>query len=737
MKRKYILKALGLSLAALLSTATTRADDVRHTYAGDPLNSFYIDDAGGSVNNGGSNNSYFLNLLDIDQSAFGTLFLYADDGTGTTVDDGLIDEDFQNGGGIGLYPLSSLPMSSGAGEIGLTTDTPLTPVTFDATQSGLIVEQVSYTSEDPADKFVIVEYRVTNPTGGNVTARIALSNDFDVDLKSDDATVGFDNTVAPMVFQQEAPPIDPNYTTVGVSLIRGTLAQYRLEACGGVFGPCDIFANDNDLIRTAYFQNGSGQVGDLTGGTPNQDFAVTISAQLDTLAPGESTSVVFCYNLGQGGSASDGLNDCRQSANNCSDFYDNEIQNCGNSLVNYDENCDDGDIDQSDSCPDGPTGSCQPASCGDGYVWNSDGGSETCDDGDGIVNDRCPDGPNGNCQDAICGDGYVWDSDGGSEECDNGGANSNSAPDACRTNCQNPSCGDSVKDTGEGCDDGDANNNDACRNDCVVASCGDGVIYNTEGGTEQCDNGGANSNSAPDACRTNCQNPSCGDGVTDSGEQCDDDNGSNTDGCLNSCLSAKCGDGFVRVGFEFCDDGNNTNGDGCSADCQSFESCGNGVLNPGESCDDGNNNTSDGCPDGNNGICQPASCGDGFRHNTGGGTEQCDDGNITNSDGCSSTCTTEGVGTSINPPLAPPVCGDGNVDEALGEQCDDGNDDEFDGCDNSCQWEIVLQGSGGSDEPRENFGCRLNSGHAAGGAWGLFPLVAALLLLGRHRLKKN
>ncbi len=721
-----------LIFASLTWTLPAQADDIRHTYAGQDINSFYIDDHGGSVNNNGSDNSYFLNLLDIDQSAFGTLLLYANDGNQATVDDGLIDEDFVNGSGITLYDLSVLPGTVSPGEIGLSSDVPLAPVFFEASASGLLVEQVSYTSDDPNDKFIIVEYRVLNPTTGNVQARIGLSNDFDVDIKSDDARVGYEDVIAPMVYQQERPPLDPNHTTVGVSLARGVLAQYRLEVCSGAFGLCQIFGDDGDLIRRAFFENASGQVGDLTGGVPNQDFAVTISADIGTLAPGDGETVVFCYNVGQGPDAPGGLSDCRQSATNCEDFYDDEINHCGNGLVNFGEHCDDGDLDQTDSCPDGDTGSCEPASCGDGFIWSTDGGTEVCDDGDGNINDACPDGPTGSCQDAFCGDAFVWNTDGGSEECDNGANNSNSQPDACRTNCRNPYCGDGVGDTGEGCDDGDLNNNDACLNSCAVASCGDGVIYNKEGGTEQCDNGGANSNSVPNACRTNCQNPSCGDSVTDTGEGCDDGNANNNDACLNSCVVASCGDGVVRTLAEVCDDGNNTNGDGCSADCQSFESCGNGAIDPGEACDDGNNNTSDNCPDGNQGICQVASCGDGFLHNTGGGTETCDDGNSVSGDGCSATCQTEGVSSSINPPPSAPFCGDGIVDIKLGEQCDDGNNDIGDGCNTNCLWEVVIQGSG-VDGQRGNFSCSISQTSKNQYPWGALLFLLPALWVSKHR----
>ena len=272
------------------------AGDIRHTYAGDTTNSFYIDDHGGSVNNGGSDNSYYLSLHDINQSAFGTLLLYTDKGNGGVVDDGLVDEDFVTGSGIQLFDLSVLPGTSANGEIGLANDSPLTPVTFSGSQSGLKVEQVSYTSENPADQFVIVEYRVVNPTGATVQARLALSNDFDVDQKSSDTSTGFVNNGIPMVYQQEGLPIDPTFTTVGVGLIRGSLAQYRLENCSGPLGSCEIFGDDGDVIRKAFFEGVNGQVGDLTGGVSHQDFASTIAANLGSIPPGGARSVVFCFN---------------------------------------------------------------------------------------------------------------------------------------------------------------------------------------------------------------------------------------------------------------------------------------------------------------------------------------------------------------------------------------------------------------------------------------------------------
>jgi cysteine-rich repeat protein len=92
-------------------------------------------------------------------------------------------------------------------------------------------------------------------------------------------------------------------------------------------------------------------------------------------------------------------------------------------------------------------------------------------------------------------------------------------------------CGDGVRQAGEQCDDGNADDGDACTNGCKTAKCGDGAV------------------------RT---------GV----EQCDDGNRFDDDGCRNDCTLPVCGDGVLAKGAEECDDGNTAAGDGCGPDCR-------------------------------------------------------------------------------------------------------------------------------------------------------------------------
>jgi cysteine-rich repeat protein len=67
----------------------------------------------------------------------------------------------------------------------------------------------------------------------------------------------------------------------------------------------------------------------------------------------------------------------------------------------------------------------------------------------------------------------------------------------------------------------------------VLPGCGNGVLE--EG--ELCDEGAANSDTAPDACRSTCLPAGCGDAVIDAGEACDDGSAWGGDGCTPACTT--------------------------------------------------------------------------------------------------------------------------------------------------------------------------------------------------------
>ncbi len=155
-----------------------------------------------------------------------------------------------------------------------------------------------------------------------------------------------------------------------------------------------------------------------------------------------------------------------------------------------------------------------------------------------------------------------------------------------------------------------AANGDSCQGDgiadgegvcvagqCLVSRCGDGVTDPAHG--EGCDDGDANDDDAPDACRTTCAAPRCGDGVIDGNETCDDGNTEDGDACRATCVDNVCGDGVVYSGVEECDDGNPSSADACLPSCLT-NVCGDGAINVGvETCEDFNTNENDGC-----GLCQ-------------------------------------------------------------------------------------------------------------------------------------
>lgn len=276
---------------------------------------------------------------------------------------------------------------------------------------------------------------------------------------------------------------------------------------------------------------------------------------------------------------------------------------CGDGNTNTGvEGCDDGNTTAGDGCNAGCSiesgwscpplgGACSPI-CGDGFVR----GSEACDDSNLTDNDGCDSScevepgwtcPGGTGCFTTCGDGIRA----GAEACD-----SLALPTAsCNNNCTTSSCGDTLVNpaAGETCDDGNSSNNDDCLNNCVANVCSDGWIrigveqcdgdgaggagqtascdyigggnpqdctaqacgdgYRNPLSAEQCDNGGSNSDTAPDACRTDCVNPICGDDVVDTGEACDFDNSDSAPNrCRTNCQPAFCGDGVVDTG-EQCD----------------------------------------------------------------------------------------------------------------------------------------------------------------------------------------
>jgi uncharacterized protein (TIGR03382 family) len=108
--------------------------------------------------------------------------------------------------------------------------------------------------------------------------------------------------------------------------------------------------------------------------------------------------------------------------------------------------------------------------------------------------------------------------------------------------------------------------------------------------------------------------------------------------------------------------------------------CGNARQDRLEVCEDGNTADGDGC----SANCKSTEvCGNGILDQAVG--EICDDGNTADGDGCSASCRSN------------ETCGNGVVDTAAGEECDDGNTKNFDRCNKQCKkmppWSC--QGSGG------------------------------------------
>ncbi len=228
---------------------------------------------------------------------------------------------------------------------------------------------------------------------------------------------------------------------------------------------------------------------------------------------------------------------------------------CGDGVIQGNEQCDDGNKSNADDCPDDANngGSCQHATCGDGFVDGQGPQTEACDgDGNGTPGETAA--CNSNCTVSTCGDGIKNVSD--NEQCDDGD-HCPDDPNKAGT-CQDASCGDGFHKTVgqnlEQCDDGNQSNDDDCLSSCNLNTCGDGYVDGQAPQTEACDGDGNGTPGETAACNSNCTASSCGDGIKNASdnEQCDDGNQSNNDDCPSdtnnggSCQHATCSDGFFN-----------------------------------------------------------------------------------------------------------------------------------------------------------------------------------------------
>ncbi len=411
--------------------------------------------------------------------------------------------------------------------------------------------------------------------------------------------------------------------------------------------------------------------------------------------------------------------------------------NCGNGVVNPGEACDAAtlptatcDVDcTARTCGDGIRSTAAPAEvCDDGNTINGDGCSSTCTLETGSPGFTCLTPANAltTCTGSICGNSVV----NAPEQCDTG-----SATAGCDANCTFPVCGDNTLNAaaGEQCDDNNVVNGDGCSSTCKTETCGDGVIDTGEA----CDHNGGSADvfppgltctsfgftggsltctTTPTVCRVSTASCTgiCGNGVVNSGETCDDGNGTNGDGCSScavdanftctgspSVCAANCRNGVINAG-EQCDDNNANGTDGCSNTCTvnagftctgspsvCTANCGNGVVNGSEACDDGNGTNGDGCSSAcaveANFTCTgaPSVCAANCRNGVVNAGEQCDDNNANGTDGCSNTCTVNaGFTCTGSPSVCTANCRNGVIN--AGEQCDDNNATAGDGCSNTC-----------------------------------------------------
>jgi cysteine-rich repeat protein len=229
---------------------------------------------------------------------------------------------------------------------------------------------------------------------------------------------------------------------------------------------------------------------------------------------------------------------------------------CGNGNIDGAEECDDGNLSSGDGCDNDCSFTCtDPGDCDDANACN---GAEGCG-----ADHKCTAGTPLNDGDS-CGTDLV---------CVGG-------------NCVSASCGDGQTQTGEECDDGDADDNNGCNTQCTFSClstdpskdcsatgdecagtnvCND-TAHTCTGGTPLAE--GANCNNSLGTCKSSiCTLKTCGNGTVDAGEQCEPPGTATCNAQCQDIVAATCGNSAIEAP-EQCDDGNTANLDGCNSTCK-------------------------------------------------------------------------------------------------------------------------------------------------------------------------
>jgi cysteine-rich repeat protein len=320
------------------------------------------------------------------------------------------------------------------------------------------------------------------------------------------------------------------------------------------------------------------------------------------------------------------------------------------------------------TCANGETKNSCPADCvgcGNGKIE----GTEQCDNGAANTNIPCATPPYSNPPGACstCSTSCVLNTVVG-PYCGDGACNNGETRTTCPADCTG--CGNGIIETGEQCDDGAANTNTPCATPSyhnpphICSTCTTSCMVNTVIGP-YCGNGTCDTGETAAGCPADCAG--CGNGTLESGEQCDNGGANTNTPCAtpgyhnppNTCSTCTTSCTINTVVGPFCGDGTCGSGETkttCPTDCTG---CGNGLIETGEQCDDGAANTNTPCatPAYNNPPATCSTCTKSCTLNVVVGP-YCGDG-ACNSGETSSTCPDDCTG-----------CGNGIVES--GEECDDG-----------------------------------------------------------------